>query len=85
MHDTKAFISKGFKSTAEMAIKVKLNTYGTNPSHFVFPRKILRIINKIILKKSNSFWLKFKSELRIKLFKFICNGIFSGSTAIFQW
>ena len=63
MHDPEAFISKGFKSTAAMAIKVKLKT---NPNHFELLRKNLRIIIKNILKKSNSFWLKFKSELRIK-------------------
>ena len=63
MHDPEAFISKGFKSTAAMAIKVKLKTH---PNHLGVLRKNLRIIIKNILKKSNSFWLKFKSELRIK-------------------
>ena len=62
MHDPEAFISKGFKSTAAMAIKVKLKA---NQNHFGLLRKNLRIIIKNILKKSNSFWLKFKSELRI--------------------
>ena len=72
MHDSEAFISKGFKSTAVMAIKVKLHT---NPNHLELLRKIFRNIIKKILKKSNSFWLKFKSELRITDTK--CQGIFS--------
>ena len=62
MQDSEAFISKGFKSTAAMAIKVKLKT---KPNHLRFLQKILRIIIKKIFKKSNSFWFKFKSELQI--------------------
>ena len=68
MHDTKAFISKGFKDTGLLEIKISL---GTTKSLIAIPlwiNRIAKILLKKILKKSNSFWWRFKLSCKMGLF-----------------
>ena len=65
MHDTKAFISKGFKNSVALEIKVNL---GTTKSLKEWLKKISKIILKTTRKKLSRFWLQFKLTLTMGLF-----------------